>query len=359
MYKTKRSLLGKIMSCVLAVAMLMSVSAVSAFAAETTEFIQGTYSVDADMSLYVNAMGGIEFADAFTNAMGSSGTAGVFDSASVTVDENGNKNVTVNFGKGAGVIYTIPFTSYVDASYSLKYYDANHNLKDITNYTTESATIVKQGDTEPTNITYVTSVTFPLEADISAKIYDTASGSVVSAGNTADGTTVVINLWMVVNSNVMGLQFCDGSGTAGSNTFDTATKYVASVSIDLTSAKKIVEPDKSTNQSANVEYTVEGGYEVEIPATITIDATTKEGKYTVKAKNFIIGKEAYVSVTANVSGKLSNGSDELAFTNTLSEGKLTKSGDSLEGTVKITDSPSNPGKYSGTIDFTINYYEGK
>lgn len=359
MYKAKKTLLGKIMSCVLAAAMLMSVSVMPAFAKTTTNLEAGSYTVDAEMSLYVKAMGGIEFANTFTNALGSSGTAGIFDSASVTVDEDGNSNVTLNFAQGAGVIYTIPFTSYVDGSYSLKYYDANHELKDITNYTTKAGTIVKQGEKEPTDITYVTSVTFPLEVDTKAIIFDKNSNSVVSAGNTADGTKVVIDLWMVVNSNVMGLQFCDGSGTAGSNTFDVATQYVASVSIDLTSAKKIVEPEKSTNQSANVEYTVESGYEVEIPATITVDATTKEGKYTVIAKNFIIGKDAYVTVKASDSGKLSNGSDELAFTNTLEEGKLTKSGDTLAGSVKVTDSPSNPGKYTGTIDFAINYFAGE
>lgn len=359
MYKTKKSLLGKIMSCVLAVAMLMSVLAIGSFAANAADLEKGSYTVDADMSLYVNAMGGIDFANTFTNAMGSSGTAGIFDSATVTVDENGNKNVTLNFGKGAGVIYTIPFTSYVDASYSLKYYDASHELKDITKCTTEAGTIVKQGETEPTNITYVTSVTFPLEVDTAATVFDKNSGSAVSAGNTADGSTVVVDLWMVVNSNVMGLQFCDGSGTAGSNTFDTETKYVACVSLDLASAKKIVEPDNSKNQSANVEYTVEGGYEVEIPATITVDSTSKEGTYTVEAKNFVIGKDAYVTVTASESGKLSIGSDELAFTNTLADGKLTKTGDTLAGTVKVTDSASNPGKYTGTIDFTINYYAGK
>lgn len=359
MYKTKRSLMGKIMSCVLAVAMLMSMSAVSAFAAETTELTQGTYSVDADMSLYVNAMGGIEFADKFTNSMGSSGTVGIYKSAFITVDENGNKYVTINFQKGAGVIYTIDFTSYVDGNYDIKYYNANHELKSVTSCTTETASIVKQGETEATTVTIVTSITFPLEVDTGAKIYDAASGSVGSAGNTADGTTIVVDLWMVVNSNVMGLQFCDGSGTAGSNTFGTATKYVASVSIDLTSTEKIVVADESSNQSANVEYTVEGGYEVEIPATITVDATTKKGEYTVTAKNFVIGKNAYVTVTASESGKLTNGSDELAFTNTLAEGNLTKTGDTLAGTVEVTDSPSNPGKYTGTIDFTINYYAGE
>lgn len=117
--------------------------------------------------------------------------------------------------------------------------------------------------------------------------------------------------------------------------------------------------DKTSNQSANVEYTVEGGYGVEIPATITVDATTKKGEYTVTAKNFVIGENAYVTVTASESDKLTNGSDELAFTNTLTEGNLTKTGDTLAGTVEVTDSPSNPGKYTGTIDFVINYHAGE
>lgn len=358
MYKTKRSLLGKIISGALAVAMMMSVSAVSAFAATTTDLEKGAYTVDANMSLYVNAMGGIEFANTFEQSTMTYGTAGIFDSATLNVDENGNKSVTVNFGVGTGSIYGVTFQSFVDSAYSLKYYDANHELKDVTSYTKEAFSITKT-DSSVYETNRVTSVTFPLVLDTSAKVFDKTTNTAVSAENKADSSTIVINLWMVVNSNVMGLQFCDGSGTAGSNTFDTATKYVASVSIDLTSAKKIVEPDKSTNQSANVAYTVEGGYEVEIPATITVDATTNKGEYTVTAKNFVIGENAYVTVTASENGKLSNGSDELAFKNTLASGNLTKSGDKLAGTVEVTDSPSNPGKYTGTIDFVINYYAGK
>lgn len=139
----------------------------------------------------------------------------------------------------------------------------------------------------------------------------------------------------------------------------TATKYVASLTLDLSSAEKIIEPDKTTNQSANVEYTVTGGYEVEIPATITVDATTKTGTYTVTAKKFIPDENAYVTVTASESGKLVSGSNELAFTNSLESGNLTKSGDTPDGTVTVTDNATNPGKYTGTINFTINYYAGE
>ncbi len=361
MYKTKKSIFGKIMSSVLAVSMITSVSAVTALAADTnaTELEKGSYTVNADMSLYVNAMGGIEFASAFELSALTYGTTGIFESATLDVDDNGNKSVTLNLGVGTGSIYSIAFQSFVDSGYSLKYYDANHELKNVTSYTDEAISITKT-DKSVYETDRVTSVTFPLEIDTAATVFDKATSSVVSAGNTADSTKIVVDMWMVVNSNVMGLQFCDGSGTAGSNTFDTATKYVASVSIDLASAQKIVtEPDRTTNQSANVEYTVNGGYEIEIPSTITINSATKKGEYTLTAKNFVIGENDYVTVSASQGGKLKSGSDEIAFTNTLSDGKLTKNGDTLTGTVEITDSPKNPGKYTGTIDFTINYYVGK
>lgn len=359
MYKIKKSPLGKIVSCILALAMMMSMTALTAFAATPTE--AGNYNVDATLSCYVNAMGGIEFADAFNVNATTYGEKGVFDSATLTVDEDGNKFVTVNFGVGSGKIYTIDFQAYVDTNYAIKYYDANHELKDVTSYTVseEKITLVNSSTKESYEVNYITSVTFPLELDIAATVFDKTTNAAVSAGNTADSESVVIDLWMVLNSNVMGLQFCDGSGDAGSNTFDVATKYVASLTVDLASAEKIVEATESQNQSANVEYTVTGGYEVEIPATITVDATTKKGTYTVTAKNFILDENAYVTVTASESGKLVSGSNELAFTNTLESGNLTKTGDTLDGTVSVTDNAANPGKYIGTIDFTINYYKGE
>jgi hypothetical protein len=64
-------------------------------------------------------------------------------------------------------------------------------------------------------------------------------------------------------------------------------------------------------------------------------------------------------VTASEGGKLSNGTYELAFTNTLSEGTLTETGDTLTGTVEVTESATHPGQYTGTIDFTIQYYIGE
>lgn len=321
MYKTKRNIFGRIMSSVLSVAMLMSVSAVSAFATTPTE--AGNYTVDATLSCYVNAMGGVEFSDGY----------GLLKDASVTVAEDGSATATINLGTTSGLsVYGVACTAFIGTDEAPGYYKDGAVTKENVTYTVSTDTVANA----KAQVNYITSITLPV-----------------------DTATSEYTMWIYLDSNVMGCQLGDGTGTGGSNTPGTATKHTAKLNIDWSTAEKTAEPDKTTNQSANVEYTVEGGYEVEIPAKITVDATTKKGEYNVTAKNFIIDKDAYVTVTASENGKLTNGSDELEFTNTLAEGKLTKTGDTLAGTVEVTDSPSNPGKYTGTIDFEINFFSGK
>lgn len=321
MYNSKKSLLGKITSCVLAGAMLTSMSAVSVFATTPTE--TGNYTVDATLSCYVNAMGGVEFSDGY----------GLLTSTTVTVDEDGTATATINLGTTSGLsVYGVPCTAFIGTNEAPGYYKDGAVTKENVTYTTSTDTVANASS----EVNYITSITLPV-----------------------DTATSEYTLWLYLDSNVMGCQLGDGSGTGASNNPGVATKHTAKFTIDWESAKKIVEADKTTSQTANVEYIVTGGYEVEIPATITVNSTTKKGSYTVKAKDFILDEGSYVTVTASNSGKLSNGSDEVAFTNTLESGKLEKDGDTLAGTVEVTASPSNPGKYKGTIDFEIKYFETK
>lgn len=321
MYKMKKSLLGKIMSCVFVVAMLLSVSAVSAFAAAPTE--AGSYTVDASLSCYVDAMGGVEFSKGY----------GLLTGTTVTVTEDGSATATLNLGTTSGLsVYGVSCTAFIGTDEAPGYYKDGAVTKKNVTYTTSKDTVANAKG----QVHYITSITLPV-----------------------DTATSEYDLWLYLDSNVMGCQLGNGTGTGASNNPGVATKHTAKLKIDWDSAEVFVEPDESTNQSAKVEYTVEGGYEVEIPATITVDAASKEGKYNVVAKNFVLGENAYVTVIASENGKLTNGTDELAFTNALAEGKLTKSEDKLAGTVKVTDAPKNPGKYTGTIDFVINYYSGE
>lgn len=130
----------------------------------------------------------------------------------------------------------------------------------------------------------------------------------------------------------------------------------ATLTVDWSTAKEVKTADETSSQSANVKYTVDGGYEVKIPAEITVDPTTKKAEYAVEAQNFVLENGAYVTVTADESGSLSNGKDSLAFTNELASGNLTKTGDKLNGTVTVTGDPASAGEYTGTVDFTINYF---
>ncbi len=311
----------KVMSGVITAAMVMSVSAVSSFAATPAE--SGKYNVEASLSCYVNAMGGVEFSDGF----------GLLKSTTVEVTENGTAMATLNLGTTSGLsVYGVACTAFIGTDEAPGYYNNDTVTKDNVTYTISSDTVANSKG----QVNYLTSITMPV--DTSKSEY---------------------TMWLYLDSNVMGCQLGNGTGTGSSNTPGVATKHTAKLTINWDSAEKIVEANETTNQTANVEYTVEGGYEVEIPATITVDSTTKKGSYSVNAKNFVIGENAYVKVSASENGELTNGSSSINFTNTLAKEQLKKSGDSLAGTVEVTDSPSNPGKYTGTIDFTINYYAGK
>ena len=130
MYKTKRSLLGKIMSCVLAVAMLMSMSAVSAFAATPTE--AGNYTVDATLSCYVNAMGGVEFSDGY----------GLMTGTTVAVAEDGTATATINLGTTSGLsIYGVACTAFIGTDEAPGYYKDGAITKENVTYTTSTDTV--------------------------------------------------------------------------------------------------------------------------------------------------------------------------------------------------------------------------
>jgi hypothetical protein len=327
---------GKIASVATAAIMMVSSLGINAFAATTSELETGTYEVDSTLSCLVNAMGGIEFAN-----------DELYKGATVTVNDDGQASATLEFSRGYGdfSIYGVAVNHFIDASNSTPgYYDENGELVKLTKgegYTLSEDTIANSKGEE---VNYVTEITFPVSV------------------NTSDYT-----LYLYVNSNIMGCQFCDGSGSAGSNTPDALTPYKASLNIDWSTASKVKTADKTSSQSATVKYVVDkvdGGddgnksdkYVVNIPAVVNVDAETKTGSYSVEAEEFSLSEGAYVNVSTNSGGTLSNGTDTVPFTNELESESLTKTGDSLNGTVKVTGDAASAGEYAGTIDFTIDYF---
>lgn len=300
---------GKIAAVCTAAVMMVSSLGISAFAAETNTLEAGTYTVDSSLSCYVNAMGGVEF-----------GTP-LLTSTEVTVNEDGSAQFDLSFTKSSVTIYGITCDTFIDA-------------------TADGAVVNYKDGTEWKNAEYTLSTDTALNSSNQSVNYvDSMSFTVSSLSDT-------YNLGLYVNSNVMGVMF------GGSDDADKP----ATLTVDWSTATEVKTANETSSQSANVKYTVDGGYEVKIPAEITVDPTTKTADYSVEAQNFVIENGVYVTVTADANGTLSNGNSSLAFTNTLESGKLTKSGDKLNGTVTVTDNASSAGEYAGTIDFTINFF---
>lgn len=191
-------IIGSAVLCVI----LTIIFSFNTFALETENLSEGTYSVDATLSCYVNAMGGIEF-----------GTP-LLTGSTIKVDANGKKTMTFNFTKSSVTIYNITCYTFIDPSPTTEdskggikngtigIYDDNGNLQtDSVEYTLSDDTALNSKSEE---VHYVTSISFPIE-----RLKDT------------------YELTVYVNSNVMGVQF----GTGGSD------GYPATLTVDRNSLK--------------------------------------------------------------------------------------------------------------------------
>lgn len=186
-------------------------SAYTAFSVSRNQSVSlsGSFSESpAMLDCYVDAMGGQQFGHA------------VFKGISFK-NNNGNIEATLKLGSGVGVIYSIPFMAYIepsiksltDETYSTpKYYDANGNLQDAT-YTISTADF---------GIRNVLPITQKVE-----KVYVTDSMTIPVSKDKSE-----YNLWIYINSNVMGVQFCDGKGSGSSQQPNVQTSYVGKLTID-------------------------------------------------------------------------------------------------------------------------------
>lgn len=207
---------------------LLMFSALNTFALEKNNLSQGTYTVDASLNCYVNAMGGVEFGQP------------LLVSAQVDVDSNNEKTMTLNFRKSSVTIYNITCDTFIDSAPSseeskgnvkngtLGFYDDSGVLQ------TDSVEFTLSDDTAPNpkneEVNYVESMTFPVES-----IKDT------------------YELTLYVNSNVMGVQF--GSGGSSS--------YPATLTVDWDNIKISVASAEDSrletlpSETKNVEPTTE------------------------------------------------------------------------------------------------------
>lgn len=162
-----------------------------------SELPAGIYYVQAELSCYVNAMGGVEFGEPLLTM------------AQVEVDEAGSRSLTLHFTKSQVTIYGITCDTFLDASPSyvtdtdgvtsgtIGYYETDGTL------VTEGVRYTLSDDTAENarqeQVHYVDSITFPV-------------------GEERD----TYGLTLFINSNVMGTQF-------------TADRYPANLTVDWAS----------------------------------------------------------------------------------------------------------------------------
>lgn len=187
------------MGLLLIAALLFSISCIPCFSLEMNSLDEGKYSVQASLSCYVNAMGGVEFGNPLLTG------------SYVTVDKDGNKTMTLTFTKSSVTIYSVTCDTFIDVnpanageergvpSGTLGCYDKNGEIMEAS-YTLSEDTALNSQNKE---IHYVDSVTFTL-----------------------DEMKDVYCLTMYINSNVMGVQFCEQNDKA------TAATYTSRLTVD-------------------------------------------------------------------------------------------------------------------------------
>ena len=226
----------------IAILLLFSLGVRKAHAADPFKAAAGLYEVNATLSCYVSAMGGTEFG------------APLLTGATLNVAQDGSRTVTLKLGKSGITIYGVTCDVFIDADPSTKsndrgvmsgtigYYDQSGTLKtDGVSHTISADTAL---NTVGDSVNYVDSITLPLEF-------------------TADK----YNLTLFVNSNVMGVQFCNKNDEA-----ETAT-YPAVLTIDWSG---LPVADAQASETAPVSTASIENIKPESKAENTVSATVVE-----------------------------------------------------------------------------------
>lgn len=311
----------KMLSAMMAAALVVPAMATTSYAAAPTE--EGSYAADATLSCYVQAMGGVEFSDGY----------GLLKGTTVTIDESGNATATLSLGTTSGLsVYGVSCTAFIGVDEAPGYYKSGAVTK-------EGVTFTQSEDTAANSkgqVNYINSITMPVDTSIEE-----------------------YTMWMYLDSNVMGCQLGDGSGSGASNVPGVATKHTAKLTIDWDSLEKTVPVASTSTSDAVITYVYDSAptYEIDIPKKVDLaTASNGEGSYKItltSATNFAEGD--YITVTAPESGELKSGSYKTTYTHTLAAHKLTKANDSVSGAVKVATPPQS-GTYTGTLTFTINLH---
>lgn len=250
---------------------------------------EGKYKVDTELSCFISAMGGVEFAD------------GLYKGASVKINKDGSASMTLSFGTSSLTIYGQKTNTYVGegryysgatADAYTGYKDKNDQWVKINDYTLSGAGKTVMSSYKQ-SVQYITDITFPIE-----EITDT------------------YDLAMVIDSDFMGMQFgydskynsvltVDWNTLKGeSNPVTIENSIGGTIKADIAEAEAGKTVALTVTPSENFElssltYTPEGGESVNIeykdgvysfkmpasPVTVNASFSLKAGAYNVPVKS--------------------------------------------------------------------------
>lgn len=124
-------------------------------------------------------------------------------------------------------------------------------------------------------------------------------------------------------------------------------------------------PTEETNQNMTVTADVEApapSYIVTVPSSVAMGTLSAENDntktYSVKVEAANMG-DGYLDISTAATGKLTSGSNTLAFSNALSNNTGINDNATVTGTLKVNASnvaSAAAGNYTGTANFVISYY---
>ena len=203
-----------------------------------SELETGTYQISGSLSAYLSAMGGVEF--------GGPLLSGVY----FVIDSSGNEYLKLTFTKSSVTIYSITCDTFVDANPTdtantrgvangtMGIYDSSGNLVNCTSYTLSSDTALNSADEE---VNYVDSITYPI-----------------------DTRSETYNLAIYINSNVMGVEFCNANSAASETTY-AATLTVDWSNVDALEAAAAAGDEETTSEETTAAETTTEETETESP----------------------------------------------------------------------------------------------
>lgn len=185
------------------------------------ELEEGTYELDASLSCYVNAMGGIDFGD------------GLLEKTVIEVEADGTATMAMTFGTASLTIYGVPANTFIGTLNAPGYYDGT--TWKTAEYKLSANTATSANGEE----NYVETVKVPV-----SEVSD------------------AYQLALYVNSNVMGTQF------GGEN-----AKYKAVLSVNWANTKvlEIAEDDVADSEDGKVEDNTKDDTKDDVKDNVTND----------------------------------------------------------------------------------------